>query len=82
MGAFKAAARGNLEEMTKTLSKSKVDKTMLAKASNGKTLLNCTACSSMLLAHDDPQFDIKVCVLADVCHGGFLKLCATCRPRP
>ena len=80
VGAFKAAACGNLGEMTKTLSKSKVDKTKLAKASNDKTLLNCTACSSMLLAHDDPQFDMKVCVLADVCHGGFLKLCATCRP--
>jgi hypothetical protein len=55
VGAFKAAACGNLEEMTKTVSKSKVDKTKLAQASNDKTLLNCTACSSSLLDPDDPQ---------------------------
>ena len=80
MGAFRAAACKNLEEMTKTVSESNVDKKKLAKASNDKTLLNCTACSSSLLTPDDPQFDVKVCMLADVCHGGFLKLCATCRP--
>jgi hypothetical protein len=80
VGAFRAAARENLEEMTRTVSESNVDKKKLEKASNDKTLLNCTACSSSLLAHDDPQFDVKVCVLADVCHGGFLKPCAKCRP--
>ena len=80
VGAFRAAARENLEEMTRTVSESNVDKKKLEKASTDKTLLNCTACSSSLLAHDDPQFDVKVCVLADVCHGGFLKPCAKCRP--
>ena len=50
MGAFRAAACENLEEMTKTVSESNVDKKKLAKASNDKTLLNCTACSSSLLA--------------------------------
>jgi hypothetical protein len=50
VGAFRAAACENLEEMTKTVSESNVDKKKLAKASNDKTLLNCFMISRLELS--------------------------------
>ena len=77
-GAAQEAAFGDLRELTKRVSESKVDKKSLASAINVKMPLNCIACTQPLLSADDPQFEEKVRELARVCHGGDLEPCS-CR---